>query len=117
MKEKKYKSIKEVSKLLDLNTHVIRYWDSKFDGISTRLLASSQRFFNQKNIDKLKELKSTLYYNGKHNYSLDLANRIINSQQKDKLINPILKNINNLKISSIDDLIKIRDSLKELLDL
>ena len=34
MKDKKYKSISEVSELLKINKHVIRYWDTKFDGIS-----------------------------------------------------------------------------------
>jgi len=58
MKEKKYKTIKEVSELLSINSHVIRYWDSKFDGLSTRLYANKQRFFNDKNIQKLKGLKN-----------------------------------------------------------
>ena len=34
---KKYKTIKEVSDLLNINQHVIRYWDSKFEGLSIRL--------------------------------------------------------------------------------
>ena len=31
MNDKTYKSITEVSKLLKINKHVIRYWDSRFD--------------------------------------------------------------------------------------
>ena len=58
MSEKKYKSISEVSEILDLKKHVIRYWDSKFDGLSVRLKANKQRFFNIDNIKKLKELYS-----------------------------------------------------------
>jgi len=80
MSEKKYKSISEVSQILDLKKHVIRYWDSKFDGLSVRLKANKQRFFNTDNIKKLKEIKNILYKNGKHNYSLDLANTIANKK-------------------------------------
>ena len=76
MSEKKYKSISEVSKILNLKKHVIRYWDSKFDGLSVRLNSNKQRFFNNDNIIKLREIKNALYKNGKHNYSLDLANTI-----------------------------------------
>ena len=80
MKDKKYKSISEVSQILNLKKHVIRYWDTKFDGLSVRLNSNKQRFFNNDNIGKLREIKNALYKNGKHNYSLDLANRIANKK-------------------------------------
>ena len=81
MIDKKYISIDELSKLLNINKHVIRYWDSKFDGISTRLRYNKQRFFNEENIKKIKNLQNILYHDGKHNYSLDLAKKIINSNK------------------------------------
>jgi len=80
MSEKKYKSISEVSQILNLKKHVIRYWDTKFDGLSVRLNSNKQRFFNNDNIRKLREIKNVLYKNGKHNYSLDLANTIANKK-------------------------------------
>jgi len=80
MSEKKYKSISEVSQILNLKKHVIRYWDTKFDGLSVRLNSNKQRFFNNDNIRKLREIKNVLYKNGKHNYSLDLANTIANNK-------------------------------------
>ena len=76
MSQKKYKSIAETSTLLGINKHVIRYWDSKFNGLSMRLDNTKQRFFSPENISKLKKLKDILYKDGKHNYSLDLASRI-----------------------------------------
>jgi len=93
MSEKKYKSISEVSQILNLKKHVIRYWDSKFDGLSVRLNSNKQRFFNNDNIRKLREIKNILYQNGKHNYSLDLANTIAskknNKPYKEKKITSI----------------------------
>ena len=112
MKEKRFKTIKEVSDLLNLNSHVIRYWDSKFEGLSVRLSPKGQRFFNSENIKKLQNLKLTLYNNGKHNYSLDLAKKILNTKNKDTISNnETLHNkidLNNLK--------SIRDNLKKLLN-
>jgi DNA-binding transcriptional MerR regulator len=119
IKEKKYKTIKEVSQLLDINTHVIRYWDSKFEGISTRLKKNKQRFFNAENIKKLTQLKNTLYQNGKHNYSLELANKIINynnTKNYDSLSNYNNFTKENTKFD-IKQLKKIKDNLEKILDL
>ena len=88
MIEKQYKNIKEVSKLLNIKEHVIRYWDSidpktekiKIQGLSTRNRGGT-RYFNRDNINKLEQLKNLLFENGKHNYSLDLANKILSSKK------------------------------------
>jgi len=116
MKEKRFKTINEVSKLLGLNSHVIRYWDSKLEGLSTRLSSKGQRFFNSENIKKLKNLKLTLYNNGKHNYSLDLAKRIINNQYSNIEINSNDKEFKNNTSDILKSLIAIRESLKKLLE-
>ncbi len=117
MTQKVYKSISEVSKLLNINQHVIRYWDSKFDGISTRINNNKQRFFNNENIKKITELKSILYKNGKHNYSLDLANKLINKNRtKSSLKNENISS-NPINDHQIEKLKEIRENLKNLLKL
>ena len=86
--QKQYKNIKEVSKLLNIKEHVIRYWDSidpkiekiRIQGLSTRNRGGT-RYFNRDNINKLEQLKDLLFENGKHNYSLDLANKILSSKK------------------------------------
>ena len=92
MTEKQYKNIKEVSKLLNIKEHVIRYWDSidpktdkiRIQGLSTRNRGGI-RYFNKDNINKLEQLKGVLFENGKHNYSLDLANKILSSKKNNIL--------------------------------
>ena len=111
MIEKQYKSITEVSKELNINKHVIRYWDSKFEGIPTRLSLNKRRFFSAENIRKLQELKNLLYQNGRHNYSLDLAKKIINK----KSLNNNRKT-DHLKQLEISELKEIIDDLRQLLD-
>ena len=114
MKDKKYKSIAEVSELLKINKHVIRYWDAKFDDISTRLSDSKRRFFNIENIKKLQELKNILYQNGRHNYSFDLAKKIVNGKSKKNEISNISKE-GDTKFNIVK-LQEISNNLKELLE-
>ena len=119
---KKYLNISEVSKLLEIEEHKIRYWDSidpktkklRIEGISTKSKAGT-RYFNKENIKKLQKLKEILYDGNNHNYSIKLAEKIISSNSKleiQKLENqPNYTNLNNLeKIEQI--LSKMRILLK-----
>jgi len=60
MKEKRYKTISEVSEILNIGTHIIRYWDSKLS-ISNQSLNKKQKFFNNHDIEKLRNLKKTMF--------------------------------------------------------
>lgn len=117
MNDKKYLSITEVSELLKINKHVIRYWDSKFDGISTRLKEKKRRYFNKDNIKKIEKLKDILYQNGKHyNYSLDLANQL--ATKKNSIYENTYKHNNSIsnKKIIIEELTSISKDLKKLLE-
>ena len=119
IQQKQYKNIKEVSKLLNIKEHVIRYWDSidpktekiRIQGLSTRNRGGT-RYFNRDNINKLEQLKDLLFENGKHNYSLDLANKILSSK-KNKVSDYKKSNITQNVISSKKAEIKIK--LNEIL--
>ncbi len=87
-KSKQYYNIREVSKILNLKEHVIRHWDSldpktnklRIEGLSIRTKGGT-RYFNQSHIKKLSNIKNILFEEGKHNYSLDLVNKIISSKK------------------------------------
>ena len=89
MNNKKYLNISEVSKLLQIKEHKIRYWDSKdpktnkyrVEGISTKSKGGT-RYFNKENIKKLQKLKSILYEGKTQNYSIKLAEKILFSDSK-----------------------------------
>ena len=114
MIEKQYKNIKEVSKLLNIKEHVIRYWDSidpktdkiRIQGLSTRNRGGI-RYFSKDNIYRLEQLKDLLFENGKHNYSLDLANKIL-SLKKNKISDHKKSNITQNIISSNKTDIKLK---------
>ena len=89
MVEKKYLNISEVSKMLQIEEHKIRYWDSldpktnkyRVEGISTKSKGGT-RYFNKENIKKLEKLKDILYDGHNHNYSIRLASKILTSNTK-----------------------------------
>ena len=114
MKDKTYKTINEVSKLLNLNTHIIRYWDSKLS-ISSQSNSKKKKFYNNRDIHLLKELKDTLYQNGKYNYSLELANKIINITNKRSRGNKNNQLITDNK-NIVNRLEKINNNLKKILN-
>ena len=97
---KKYLNISEVSELLNLKEHIIRYWDSvdpktrklRIDGISTKTNGGT-RYFNKENIIKLEKIKNLLYKDGDQNYTLDLVNKILANRNLNNQIN----NISNYK--------------------
>ena len=111
MINKKYLNISEVSKLLQIEEHKIRYWDSvdpktnkhRVEGISTKSKGGT-RYFNMENIKKLQKLKKILYEGDSQNYSIKLAEKILNSKiksdiKKDKTITDYeyLNNVENIK--------------------
>ena len=89
MINKKYLNISEVSKLLQIEEHKIRYWDSvdpktnkyRIEGISTKSKGGT-RYFNKENIKKLEKLKNILYDGDIQNYSINLAEKILTSNHK-----------------------------------
>ena len=125
-KNKQYYNISEVSKILNLKEHVIRHWDSvdpktnklRIEGLSIRTKGGT-RYFNQTHIKKLSNIKNILFEEGRHNYSLDLVNKIISSKKLEKQFHDNLttstpkqdeEKLNN----NIQKLIKILNKLRKL---
>ena len=89
MTNRKYLNISEVSKMLQIEEHKIRYWDSidpktnkyRVEGISTKSKGGT-RYFNKENIKKLQKLKNILYDGDNQNYSIKLAEKILTSNIK-----------------------------------
>ncbi len=112
--EKKYYSISEVSRLLDIKEHVIRHWDSldpktnkfRIENLSIRTKGGT-RFFNESHIKKLSILKNLLSENGKRNYSLTLASKIISQN---------IKNINKISLTDLNKAESHQDNIHRISD-
>ena len=113
--KKTYYSISEVSKMLNIQEHTIRFWDSKLPDISKRDNKGKTRFFNLKQIEKLSKLNDIL----KKNDSVKLAYEILSkNNNKNLLIKTNEKD--QLKRDSIkfqQNIVKIKDVSKNLKNL
>ena len=122
MVNKKYINISEVSKMLQIEEHKIRYWDSidpktnkyRIDGISTKSKGGT-RYFNKENIKKLKKLKNILYDGSNQNYSIKLADKILSSNNK--LSNDKHDNYpNNQNLHNVEKIKQILNKMRLLLN-
>ena len=113
-KNKAYKSIGEVAKILNLvnekkgslNTHTIRFWEKEFKQIKPNILNNNRRYYNNETIEVLKKIKYLLKDKGmtingvkkilKSDASLKLDELPNNSISTDYKIKNKLKNISNL---------------------
>ena len=114
---KKYLNINEVSKIVGLKEHTIRYWDSvdpktnrlRITGLSTKTKGGT-RYFNNDNLNKLQNLKNLIYGDGNFNTPSKLVEKLLSSKKtitsvKDE--NSINKNSSNPKnYQKIDQILK-----------
>ena len=59
--DKEYFRIGEVSKILDVDTFVIRFWESEFKSIKPIRTKTDQRLYRRKDIEELMIIKNLLY--------------------------------------------------------
>tara|TARA_Y100000590_G_C15165107_1_gene805112 strand:- start:143 stop:526 length:384 start_codon:yes stop_codon:yes gene_type:complete len=123
MSNKKYLNISEVSKMLQIAEYKIRYWDSidpktnkyRIEGISSKSKGGT-RYFNKENIKKIEKLKNILYDGNKQNYSINLADKILNSNSKNTTQHDKIKSNNKISdnAENIDQILnKMRLLLKK----
>jgi DNA-binding transcriptional MerR regulator len=101
---KKYYRIGEVSELIGVEPHVLRYWEGEFRQIRTHRVAK-QRLYRIEDIDFIRRIKTLLYDEG---FTIAGARRRIAEEQKMKdagdRTNKLLKEIQH-------ELIAIREMI------
>ena len=113
--KKTYYSISEVSKMLNIQEHTIRFWDSRLPNLSKRNNKGKTRFFNLKQIEKLSKLRDIL----KKNDSIMLANEMLSKNNNNNLSSNFSHN-DNLKSDSLRfrlNIVKIKNISQRLKDL
>jgi len=78
--DKTYFRIGEVSGLVGVDRHVLRYWESEFKVIRPRRAKSNQRLYRRQDVENLLLIKSLLYGNG---YTISGARRLLKSSEAD----------------------------------
>ena len=73
------RSIGLAAKELDVQTHVIRFWESKFPQIAPEIGKGNRRYYFDKDIEKLSKIKFFLYEEG---YTINGLQKLLKTRKK-----------------------------------
>lgn len=99
--EKLYYSIGEVAKMFDVNTSLIRYWETSFSILKPKKNAKGDRMFRQKDMENLKLIYHLVKERG---FTLEGANKALKEGRENT--------VNNYEI--VESLSRLRNFLEEL---
>ncbi len=99
--DKLFYKIGEVSNIADIETHVLRYWESEFSFLKPRKNNTGQRVYSRKDLELVLQIKNLLY---KDKYTI--------AGVKKKFGNSTLKK-NSVSIQTVQG---IKKKLKDILD-
>lgn len=74
-----YKTISEVSEMLDIPAHVLRFWESKFSQLKPMKRSGGRRYYRQEDIALLETIKTLLYDEG---YTIKGAQASLSKRRK-----------------------------------
>lgn len=74
-----YKTISEVSEMLDIPAHVLRFWESKFSQLKPMKRSGGRRYYRLEDIALLETIKSLLYDEG---YTIKGAQASLSKRRK-----------------------------------
>ena len=105
---KKFKTINQVSTVLKLPQHVLRFWEKKFKQLKPVKLSGNRRYYRDTDVELIAYIKNLLYEDC---ISIKGVQKIFGNQT----INQILKNKNPI-LKKKNILIEEKDSKKETND-
>jgi len=109
--DKLYFKIGEVAKMADVPTHVLRYWESEFPGISPKRAKSKQRLYRRQDVELILDIKILLHEQG---YTIAGAKKLLESGKKPVQATP---DIMPHQVKASAKLQTIKQELKELQNL
>jgi len=77
--QKKYFTIGEVSKLCEIKSHVLRYWEQEFTHIKPVKRKGNRRYYQKKDIITIQKIAHLLYERG---YTIMGARKCLEEQKK-----------------------------------
>ncbi len=77
--DKKYFRIGEVSRLVGVDPHVLRYWETEFTLIRPRRARSNQRLYRRRDVENLLRIKTLLHDEG---YTISGARRLLSGRNR-----------------------------------
>ncbi len=80
-----YRTISEVSEELDVPTHVLRFWESRFPQVKPQRMRGGRRYYRPADVDTLKKIKTLLYSQG---YTIKGARKHVKDKGHDVYAEP-----------------------------
>jgi len=108
-----YKTISEVSKLIDVASHILRFWETKFSSVKPLKRRGGRRYYNSEDIEVLSKIRSLLYNEG---YTIKGAQKVLRSSKRagiEKQISSDLTEDSNRRLAkNSQDISKQSDSMQ-----
>lgn len=82
-----YKTISEVSDELNVPTHVLRFWESRFPQVKPQRMRGGRRYYRPADVDMLKKIKTLLYSQG---YTIKGARKHVKDKGHEIHVEPVL---------------------------
>ena len=101
--QKLYYSISEVASMLEVETHVLRYWETEFRQLRPRKNRAGRRTYRQADIDLLFAIKRLLKDD---KYTIEGARQVLDRTDREVLLAPTKR----------EELLELRGFLERLLE-
>ncbi len=100
---KLYYSISEVAEMLEVEPHVLRYWETEFKQLRPRKNKAGRRTYRQADIEVLQAIKRLLK---EEKYTIEGARQVFDRTERAELVRP----------SAREELLELRGFLARLLE-
>ena len=111
-KKKRYYSISEVSEILDVKQHILRYWEGEFSKLRPRKNRAGNRAYTERDIKIVMLIKKLLY---EEKYTIEGAKKHLKSNCT--VIDDHQIEIPFEKIKTKNELTEINNELLEIIDM
>lgn len=109
--DKLYFKIGEVASLLDVKTHVLRYWETEFSALQPVKSRTNQRLYRRKDVETALLIKELLYRQG---FTISGARKKISTQLRSQALpEGSVENLQQIILEVRADLLRMRDLLNK----
>jgi len=112
--ENAFRNISEVSELLDVPAHVLRFWETQFIQIKPVKRVGGRRYYRPEDVELLKRIRDCLYTEG---YTIKGVQKLLKSHALDKEAPSTEEVADSQKVRELlDQMRAVREMLKPFLD-
>ena len=108
-----YKTISEVSKKVDVPSHVLRFWETKFTQVKPIKRSGGRRYYRLEDIEVLNQIRTLLYQEG---YTIKGAQKVLKSNTKSNVektrVTSSKTPIENYDANSLDASMELTENLE-----